>query len=284
MLKKLCSCLLLVLLVVALPLTGFPSEMPLTFGVVTQRSIVMTAQYWNPILNYLEKKTGIQLVLKIERTAPEHSRKVGQGSYDLVYSNHFFTKANAKAGYRVLARPAGPPITGAIVVLEGSPVTRLEELAGHEVGFPSPAAFVGYAVTMDALARQGIHVKPVFAGNQEGIMAQLKAQRVIAASVNSLVMREYAAREQLRYRVLWQSPNYLNLPIAVHPRVVARQATALQEALVGMAKNAEGRQILEQGGALIGQPPPYGFIQAGNKDYQNQWDFFKHALLTEQNK
>lgn len=284
MLKKLCSCLLLVLLVVALPLTGSPSEMPLTFGVVTQRSIVMTAQYWNPVLNYLEKKTGIQLVLKIERTAPEHSRKVGQGSYDLIYSNHFFTKTNAKAGYRVLARPAGPPITGAIVVLEGSPVTRLEELAGHEVGFPSPAAFVGYAVTMDALARQGIHVKPVFAGNQEGIMAQLKARRVIAASVNSLVMREYAAREQLRYRVLWQSPDYLNIPIAVHPRVATKQATALQEALVGMAQNAEGRQILEQGGALIGQPPPYGFIQAANKDYQNQWDFFKHALLTEQNK
>ncbi len=29
-----------------------------TFGVLSQRSAVLTAQYWNPILDYVEKKAA----------------------------------------------------------------------------------------------------------------------------------------------------------------------------------------------------------------------------------
>ena len=253
----------------------------LSFGVITQRSVILTAQYWNPVLIYLEKKSGVRLVLKMEKTAPEHSRQVGRGNYDFVYSNHFFTKTNAKAGYRVLARPVGAPIVGEIAVPEDSPITRLEDLAGKEVGFPSPAAFVAYAVPMDALTRKGISVKAVFAGNQEGIMGQFKAGRVAAVGVNSQVMQSYAAREQFRYRVIWHSAEYLNLPIAAHPRVAASTAKAVIDALVGMAHDPEGKQILERGGALIGQSPPYGFMRATDREYSNQWEFYKQTIIAE---
>lgn len=261
--------------------TAHAATAPLSFGVLPQRSVILTAQYWNPILSYLQKKSGVPLVLKVEKTAPEHSRQVGQGRYDLVYTNHFFTRLNAKAGYRVLARPAGPAITGEIVVPEGSAITRLEELDGKEVGFPSPAAFVAYAVPLDALTRKGLSVKPVFAGNQEGIMAQLKAGRVAAAGVNSQVMRSYATREQCRYRIIWQSVEYLNLPIAAHPRVPARTAAAVVDALVSMSHDPEGLQILEKAGVLIGQQPPFGFVRATNKEYRNQWEFFKQTAVPE---
>ncbi|QOX77783.1 phosphate/phosphite/phosphonate ABC transporter substrate-binding protein [Trichlorobacter lovleyi] len=261
--------------------TANAADRQLSFGVVPQRSVILTAQYWNPILKYLEKKSGVPLVLKVEKTAPEHSRQVGLGRYDLVYTNHFFTKANARAGYRVVARPAGPAITGEIVVPEGSPIARLEDLAGREVGFPSPAAFVAYAVPLDVLTRKGIRVKPVFAGNQEGIMAQLKAGRVAAAGVNSQVMQSYANREGWRYRSVWQSPEYLNLPIAVHPRVAAGTAAAIVDALVNMSHDPEGVQILEKAGALIGQQPPYGFVPASNREYRNQWEFFKQTVVPE---
>ena len=42
-----------------------------TFGVLSQRSAVLTAQYWNPILDYVKRKTGVDLQLKLARTAPE---------------------------------------------------------------------------------------------------------------------------------------------------------------------------------------------------------------------
>lgn len=263
------------------PQSGCCATAPLSFGVITQRSILLTAQYWNPILIYLEKRSGVPLVLKVEKTAPEHSRQVGLGRYDLIYSNHFFTKNNAKAGYRVLARPAGLPITGEIVVPQDSPITAIDNLNGREVGFPSPAAFVAYAVPMEAMTRKGIRVKPVFAGNQEGIMGQLKAGRITAACVNSQVMHSYATREKFRYRVIWRSPEYLNLPVAVHPRVAAGTASAVIDALVGMAHDPEGKHILEKAGTLIGQSPPYGFVRATDREYRNQWDFYQRTLMPE---
>ena len=253
----------------------------LTFGVIPQRSVVITAQYWNPILQYVGRKCGVKLELKLEKSGQEFSTMVGRGNYDLVYTNHFFSPANAKVGYRVFARPEEESIRGAIVVLEGTPIRKLEELTGLEVGFPSKAAFVAYAVTLDALLRKGIMVKPVFGGTQEGIMTQLKIGKVVAASVNSQVMSDFARREQVKYRTLWQAQEYLNMPLAAHPRVPATAVAAVRNVLVAMAHDPEGLRILESSAALIGQKPPLGFVAATDEEYRNQWDFYRTTVVPE---
>lgn len=252
-----------------------------TFGVNPQRSVVVTAQYWNPILQYVSRTSGVRLELKLEKTGQEYSAAVGRGDYDLIYTNHFFSPANARVGYRVFARPVEDTIRGAIVTLEGSPIRKLEELNGLEVGFPSKAAFVGYAVTQDALMRKGVTVKPVFGGTQEGIMTQLKIGKVVAAGVNSQIMRDFARREQVKYRTLWQSPEYFNLPLAFHPRVPAAVIDAVRKALVEMADTPEGQRILQTSAALIGQKPPLGFTSADDGEYRNQWDFYRTTVVPE---
>ena len=250
-----------------------------SFGVLSQRSAVLTAQYWNPILDYVRHKTGIELQLKIARTAPESNEATERGEYDFVYSNTIFQPKMAKADYQVILRPIEDAITGQIVTLEDSQVRTLRELEGREVGFPSQAAFVGYAVPMNELLRQKIGVTPVFGGNQEGIMAQLKAGRVIAAGVNSQVMKVYAEREGLRYRVLWQSAPYNNLPIAASPRVPEVVTNAVKVAIDGMDQDPEGVKILRTCGEIIGQKPPYGFKASGPNDYRSYVDFYRHTLV-----
>lgn len=250
-----------------------------SFGVLSQRSAVLTAQYWNPILSHVEKRTGIRLELKVARTAPESNEATARGEYDFVYSNTIFQPKMAAANYQVILRPLDEAITGQIVTLEDSPLRTLKELDGREVGFPSLAAFVGYAVPMDGLLRQGIHVTPVFGGNQEGIMGQLKSGRVIAAGVNNQVMKSFAARENVRYRVLWESPPFHNLPIAAHPRVPAAVVSAVQATIDGMDSDADGKQVLEAAANVISQKPPYGFRTATPADYRSYTDFYRHALL-----
>lgn len=250
-----------------------------SFGVLSQRSAVLTAQYWNPILDYVEKKTGVRLVLKAARTAPESNEATERGEYDFVYSNTIFQPRMAQANYQVILRPREEGIRGQIVTLESSPIRKIEELDGKEVGFPSLAAFVGYAVPMDALLRKGIKVTPVFGGNQEGIMGQLKSGRVIAAGVNDQVMKSYAARENMQYRVLWESPLYFNLPIAAHPRVPQAIVERVRNAIDGMDGDPEGQSILAASAKVIGQKPPYGFRAASQSDYQSYLDFYKHTLV-----
>lgn len=249
-----------------------------SFGVLNQRSAVLTARYWNPILQYVSNKTGTNLELKMGKTSQETSAMTGRGEFDFVYSNHIFTPANQSAGYRVFARPIEAMIQGQIVVPEDSPIRTLSELDDKEVGFPSLAAFVGYAVPMNALLHAGITVKPVFAGNQEGIMGQMKAGRIIAAGVNSTVMRDYGRRANYRYRVLWTSEDYFNLPISAHPSVPAKEVAAVRAAFLGMSSDPEGRRVLEAAAAVIRQRPPYGFVAANDKDYRNYSLHYKTTL------
>lgn len=250
-----------------------------SFGVLSQRSAVLTAQYWNPILDHVKRKTGVALHLKIARTAPESNTAIAGGEYDFVYSNTIFLPTTSAPGYQVILRPRSSAITGQIVTLEDSSIHSIADLREREVGFPSKAAFVGYAVPMDQLLRQGVRVTPVFGGNQEGIMGQLKVGKVVAAGVNNEVMRAFAARENVRYRVLWESVPYHNLPIAVHPRIPGPVAAAVQATIAGMADDSEGMAVLEASARTIGQKPPLGFLKSSPADYQNYLDFYRQTVV-----
>lgn len=269
---------LLVLSVLCLASLSVQAE-SYSFGVLPQRSAVLTAQYWNPILEYVKQKSGVELILKVARTAPESSDASERGEYDFVYSNTIFQPRMAAANYQVILRPRDEAITGQIVTLQDSPIQSLKDLEGKEVGFPSQAAFVGYAVPMDQLLRQGIAITPVFGGNQEGIMGQLKAGRVVAAGVNNQVMKAFSLRENVHYRVLWESRPFLNLPIAAHPRVPKAITNAVKAAIDGMDVEPAGMIILEASAQVIGQKPPLGFRASSPADYQSYIDFYKHTLV-----
>ncbi len=250
-----------------------------TFGVLNQRNPVLTAQYWNPILEYVSRKSGVRLQLQMGKTVQATDSMTQQGEFDFVFSNHIFMTRMSAAGYTVIARSAEDSIRGQIVVLEGSTIRALSELNRKEVAFPSETAFVAYTVTMNAIQKKGIQVLPVFAGNQEGVMGQLKAGKVPAASVNSQVMLEFARREQIAYRALWSSEPFAAMPIAVHPRVNKKHMQAVRKAFVNMAADPEGLKVLQESANVIKQKPPLGFTQAGDGEYENQREFYRSTLL-----
>ena len=255
------------------------SAPPLSFGVVPQRTATLTAEYWNPILNYLSARSGVALELRLDRSGPEHAAMIGGGKFDLAYTNHHLTPGNDGGGYRVFARPAGPAIRSEIVVLDASPVRSLDQLQDREVGFPSRAAIVGYQVPMDALKRAGITVLPVFGGTQEGIVGQLRAGRVAAVGVNSQVMRDFSEREGIRYRVLWRSEDFQNIPLVVHPRVPQASVAAVRQALLAMAADPEGSKILTSSALLLKLDQPIGFVASSDDDYDNARKFLRSTVL-----
>lgn len=250
------------------------------FGVINQRSITLTARYWNPILAYLERRSGIKLRLKMGKTAPETTAMTVRGEHDFVYTNHLFSKERDKLGFRVILHMQGAPIRSTIIVREDSRIQRLKELNGKVVVFPSAEAFVGYWVPMDHLLKSGLTVKEVFAGNQEGAMARLRNDRAVdAAAVNKLVLERYAARENFRYRSLWDSEPYFNIPIMVHPRVNKATIDKVRQVLADMANDPEGKNILQTSAALIKQKKPIVFIKADDSEYENYRRFYRETVV-----
>jgi phosphonate transport system substrate-binding protein len=247
----------------------------LRFGVLNQRSPQLIAQYWNPILEHVAKKSGVPLELRIGKTAPDTTAMAVRGELDLYYTNHLFTVERDALGWTVFGRGAGESIRAAIVVAADSPLHSLAELKDRRVAFPSREAFLGYWVPMDALLRGEVDVASQFAGNQEGAMAQLRSGAADAAAVNAKVLAEYAQRVGLRTRALWTSEPYLELALMASPQVSADKVARLRAAFVGMARDPEGARLLEAAAALIGQKPPFGFAPAENRDYDNYRRFYR---------
>jgi phosphonate transport system substrate-binding protein len=268
---------------VALLSTARAADQAFTFNVLNQRSIALTAQYWNPILIYVSKKSGVPLELRLAKTVQEGNALAEQGAYDFLFTNHFFTPERDRLGFRVIARPAGRPIRGQIVVPNDSPIKSLQELDGKEVAFPSPDAFAAYQLPMDALLKSKLNVKPVFTSNQEASFAQLKVGTVAAAAVNDTILERYARREGFEYRLLWNSEAFNDLCIMVSPKVAKEKVAAVRDAFVNMTTDPEGRRVLEAGAELLKIKDKLGFVAADNRDYENYRAFYKNTRVRASN-
>lgn len=261
------------------PLSAIAQDKPLAFNVLNQRSIALTAQYWNPILSYVSAKSGVPLELKLAKTAKEGNSLAEKGAYDFLYTNHFFTPTRDKLGYKVIARPAGPGIRSQIVVPADSPAQTLSDLSDKDVAFVSPDGFTGYWLPLDALLAVKVKVNVVFTGNQEASSAQLQFKKVAAAGVNSSIMTRYGRREAFEYRALWTSEIYQDLCIMANPRVNAAKVAAVTSALVGMVNDPKGKKILEDGAELLKIQGDLGFVAAENRDYDNYRAFYRQTQV-----
>ncbi|HEX9432465.1 MAG TPA: phosphate/phosphite/phosphonate ABC transporter substrate-binding protein [Burkholderiales bacterium] len=254
---------------------GVAAQQAHAFYVLNQRSIALTAQYWNPILTHVSRTSGVPLELKLAKTAKDGNAMAEKGGYAFLYTNHFFTPERDRLGYKVIARPAGPGISSQIVVPVDSPIQSLQDLNGKDVAFVSPDGFAGYWLPMDALLKAKVKIQVVFTGNQEASSAQLKVNKIAAAGVNSSVMARYARRESFEYRALWTSEVYQDLCIMANPKVPADKVAAVRAALINMLKDPEGRQILEAGAELLKSGGELGFVAAENREYDNYRKFFR---------
>ncbi|MFN3751227.1 MAG: phosphate/phosphite/phosphonate ABC transporter substrate-binding protein [Thiobacillus sp.] len=263
------------------PATGAhaQAEAPLGFGVINQRSVTLTAQSWNPILNYVGEKVSVPLVLKMGRTAPETTAMTVRGEHAFAYTNHMFTTERDRVGYKAILRMQGEPIHGVIVVRDDSPVRSVADLKGARVAFPSKEAFVGYWLPMDHLLKSGVRVQEVFAGNQEGAMSQLQFGEVAAAAVNRKLLSRYAQREDFRYRVIWTSDSYLDIPIMAHPSLPPRLVEVVRAAFIGMAQDPAGRRALQASADALGSQEVWRFVRAEDAEYDNYRRFYRTTVV-----
>jgi len=276
MIRKIASAsatLLGALLVMHAP--GAAAQQAYAFYVLHQRTVSLTAQYWNPILTHVSRKSGVPLELKLAKTAQLGNANAEAGKYDFQYTNHFFTPERDRLGWKVIARPAGPGIMAQVVVPEESPIKSLQDLAGKEVGFVSPDGFTGYWLPYDALLRAKVDVKVVFTGNQEASFAQLRVNKLAAAGVNSSVMARYGRRESFKYRALWTSEPYGDLCIMAHTKVPPAAVAAVKAALIAMVDDPEGRKVLQAGAELLKMNGELGFVAAEDREYDNYRKFYR---------
>ena len=247
------------------------------FSPVNQFDIKLTAEHWNPILQYVSEKSGVKLTLKLGRTSQDTTSYVLAQEVEFVFSNHLFSPEREKLGWHVFGRRQLPPIHGQIAVLTDSPITRLEQLRNQEVAFPGPEALVSYKFPYAHLLSKKIDIKPVFGGNMNGALAQLISGKVQAVGANSQLLESYAAREKKQFRVLWTSEPVYDLALMASGKVPEKDVKAVADAFFDMDNDPKGREILHQTSALVGLPADTIFVPSNGSEYGAYRRFYQNA-------
>ena len=261
----------------ALPVAAQTPTATYRFSPVNQWDIAKTAAYWNPIVQYVEGKSGIKLELKIGRTSADTTSYVLAREVEFVFSNHLFSPERDQLGWKVFGRRNVPEIFGQIAVPADSPIRKLEELEGKTMVFAGPEAFIGYKVTYGQMLARGINVKVEFGGNQQAAFTQMFAGRAQATGSNSMLIEGYANREKKKFRVLWTSEGYHDLALMASSKVPEAHVRAVAKAFIEMHQDPAGRDILKQVSEGVGLSERAYFIPSTDADFDSYRRFYQKA-------
>ena len=254
-----------------------PAQVVYRFSPVNQWDIARTAAYWNPIVQYVESRSGVRLELKIGRTSADTTSYVLAREVEFVFSNHLFSPERDQLGWKVFGRRNVPQIQAQIAVPADSPIQRLEELEGKTMVFAGPEAFIGYKVTYGHMLARGINVKVEFGGNQNAAFAQMFAGRAQATGSNSMLIEGYASRENRKFRVLWTSEGYHDLALMASSKVPEAHVRAVAKAFMEMHQDPAGRDILRKASEMVGLGEQAYFVPATDADYAAYRRFYQKA-------
>ncbi len=247
------------------------------FSPVNQYGIELTAGYWNPIIQHVSQRSGVNVELKIGRTSADTIAFVLANEVDFSFNNHLFSPERDSLGWKVFGRRSTPPIRGQIVVLEDSPVKSLAQLKDQEVAFPGPEATVAYKFTYAELLARNVPVRVVFGGNHDGAFGMLVSGRAKAMGANAQVAASWAKRENRALRVLWESEPVPELALMHSSRVPQGDLQAVQKAFLSMHLDPDGRKVLAASAQLVKLPPEVHFVAADAAEFRAYREFFRSA-------
>ena len=243
--------IILLTIVFATPMAQ--AEKVLSLGVVPQQSASSLAKVWVPLAIFLSKKTGENIRFSTAPTIPEFEKRVAAGRYDIVYLNPYhYTLFSKSIGLRAIARQKDKRIQGIIVVASDSEISNLAMLEKAEIAFPAPAAFAATVLAQANLTLRNIAFTPRYVSSHDSVYAAVAKGLFVAGGgiVRTLSTLPKALSNKLK--IIWRSEGYTPHAFAVSSTISPETAVKIQNALVSLNEQEEGKNILSKLGFNTG--------------------------------
>ncbi|MCG9759098.1 MULTISPECIES: PhnD/SsuA/transferrin family substrate-binding protein [Pseudoalteromonas] len=234
-----------------------------TFAFVPQQSANKLAKNWQPILDYLNDKTGDHYTFKTAKDIPTFEARVLQQEYDVAYMNPYhFVVFNERAGYQAIAKQRDKMIKGIIVVKKGAGITDLSQLQGETLAFPAPAAFAASILPRGELMKQGIEFTPKYVSSHDSVY--LNVSRGFAKAGGGVMRTFNNADPKIKSQldILWTTRGYTPHAFAVKKVMPEDARQRLVDALLSLELTGEGIRLLEAVNFK-------GIMAASNEDWQD---------------
>ncbi|MDO8958532.1 MAG: phosphate/phosphite/phosphonate ABC transporter substrate-binding protein [Rhodocyclaceae bacterium] len=214
-------------------------------GVTPQFEASRLFGIWRPILDALEKETGLDFTLRGAPATNDFEQQYGAGMFDFAYANPFFVGVRNYQGYLPLVRDHGSNQAGVVVVAKDNPINSVRELEGQAVAFPGANALAGCLVIRAQLEDEfGIRVVPKFVRTHDSSFLNVAVGTVVAAGGSRSTLERQSPEIRDRLRVLYTTRELPTMPFVAHPRVPEEVRRRVRDALLKLGKTPEGQALL----------------------------------------
>lgn len=216
-----------------------------TFAVVPQFEQRKLFAIWKPIIDDVNRRTGLNITLATTLSIPAFEQGLEKGAYDFVYSNPYhILKAHDRQGYIPLVRDAAA-LRGILVVRQDSPLRHPGDMSGKALAVPSPNALgASLLLRADLENLYKARVKMVNVQTHSAVYMNVLAGVVEAGGGVEKTFSEQPANVQDGLRVLYTTRDMPSHPVAAHPRVPEAVRTRVRQALLALAGTPEGAAMM----------------------------------------
>jgi phosphonate transport system substrate-binding protein len=215
-----------------------------------------TVESYQPLVRYLEKKLGEQVVLVQRRTYEEINDLLARNGVDMAFvCTGAFLEGVKKKQMTLLAVPRiGGKITynALFIVGASSPYTSFDDLKGKKFAFTDPLSNTGYLYPISFMRSRGRRPDTYFSqtmftySHDRSIRAVVEGV-VDGASVDNLVFDYVCRRDpsvKHKVRVIWRSPKFGMPPVVVPYQTPSAKKEMLRRLLLRLNQSEEGRKVL----------------------------------------
>lgn len=246
------------------------SSRTIRFGVIPRDNPRILYEKYQPLLDYLAKRTPHIYELVLKRTYEETVQGLGNGEIDVALLGPLtYLEARARYGVSCILRPKGidgsATYRSVIVTKKDADIAAISELKGKRVAFAAVKSTSGNLIPRYLLANSGIHLKDLerytnFDYHDSVVKAVLKGQ-YHAGSVRDSVAQKYA---KLGIKAIAESETVPTGPLVAGPAAPLQAIGAIKTALLELdPRNSRHKAITDR----LDDDLRYGFVEASDNDY-----------------
>jgi phosphonate transport system substrate-binding protein len=217
-----------------------------------------TFSLYRDILLYVSDQLDMELEFVQRKTYAEVNELLGKGDIDLAFlCSGPYVRGRDRHGFRLLAAPivdGDHNYYSYLIVHRDSPYSSLEDLQGKSFAFTDPDSNTGRLVPSYWVRTLGSDPEDYFSriiftyGHDNSIMAVARGL-VDAAAVDSLIWDYYdrfGSEITAQTRIIKQSEPYGMPPLVLSPEVDPGLSFKLEQVLLEMHADDQGKRILDQ--------------------------------------
>jgi len=267
--RRMATFFFIVFVVIVSPVSASAAE-PMILAVHPYLPSNELIQRFTPLANYLGKKIGRAIEVRVGSDYDEHIAYVGKDQVDIAFMGpSSYVMTVAKYGKKpLLARletDGNPLFRGYFIVRQDSPLKSLTDLKGKRLAFGDRDSTMSHLVPQYMLEKAGVPLNKLahyeFLGSHDNVVLAVLSGDFDAGAVKDEVFEKYAKQG---LRVLVDTPYYSDHVFVTRSTLAPGMIQTLRNAMFTLKDTPGGREILE---AI--KPHTTALVPAMDADYDN---------------